>query len=175
MNVLGASNAVKCKAFSMKLNGSAKDCFEVKRILADSGSAVEVLSWDAYQKMGLKEQMLSKASLLYGFMNYPVEVKGSITLSIILRDDKHTTMEYVQLYVVDHPMAYNAIFRRPIMRMKKDSSRNVLHEDQVFDENEGQILMLRSMNCEAMPYVVRQLSKRACHQRTELTGNSLAN
>ncbi|KAA3484423.1 Retrovirus-related Pol polyprotein from transposon 17.6 [Gossypium australe] len=39
--------------------------FKVKRILVDSGSAVEVLSWQVYQNMGLKEQALSEASPLY--------------------------------------------------------------------------------------------------------------
>lgn len=29
--------------------------FEVKRILVDSRSMVKVLTWEAYQKMGLKE------------------------------------------------------------------------------------------------------------------------
>ncbi|KAK5812376.1 hypothetical protein PVK06_027805 [Gossypium arboreum] len=31
--------------------------FEVKRIHVDSGNAVEVLSWEAYRKIGLKEQL----------------------------------------------------------------------------------------------------------------------
>lgn len=93
--------------------------FEVKRILVYSGSAVEVLSWDAYQKMGLKEQTLSKGSPLYGFANHPAKVKGSITLLVTLGDGKHTTTEYGQFFMVDHPMVYNVIFRRPTMRMAK--------------------------------------------------------
>lgn len=64
--------------------------FEVKRILVNNKSVVEVLSWEAYQKMGLKEQALSKAGLLYSFANHPAEVKGSITLPITLRDGEHT-------------------------------------------------------------------------------------
>ncbi|KAK5835989.1 hypothetical protein PVK06_011721 [Gossypium arboreum] len=52
--------------------------FEVKRILVKNGSTVE--------KMGLKEQKLSKASPLYGFENRPFNVKGSIILSVTLRD-----------------------------------------------------------------------------------------
>ncbi|KAK5802913.1 hypothetical protein PVK06_030545 [Gossypium arboreum] len=51
----------------------------------------KVLTWDAYQKVGLNEQALKKASPLYGFANYPVEVKGCITLHITLRDDKNST------------------------------------------------------------------------------------
>ncbi|XP_016679251.1 uncharacterized protein [Gossypium hirsutum] len=69
--------------------------------------------------MGLKEQVLSKASLLYGFTNHRVKVKGSIALLVTLGDGEHTTTEYVQFFVVDHPMAFNAIFGRLIMRTVK--------------------------------------------------------
>ncbi|KAH1092395.1 hypothetical protein J1N35_019652 [Gossypium stocksii] len=93
--------------------------FEVKRILVDSGSVVDVLSWEAYQKMGLKEQALSKASLLYGFRNSPVKAKGSITLPITLGDGEYTTTEYAQFFVMDHPIVYNVIFGCPIKRMTK--------------------------------------------------------
>ncbi|KAH1056372.1 hypothetical protein J1N35_034437 [Gossypium stocksii] len=91
--------------------------FEVKRILVDSGSTVKVLSSGAYKKMSLKEQSLSIANVLYGFVNYPVKVRGTITLPITLGDDEHTTTKCIQFYLVDHPIAYNAIFGRPIMRM----------------------------------------------------------
>ncbi|KAH1121439.1 hypothetical protein J1N35_004599, partial [Gossypium stocksii] len=93
--------------------------FEVKRILIDSGSVIEVLFWEVYQKMGLKEQALSKASLLYGFANHPIEVKGSITFPVTLGDGEHTTMKYVHFFFVDYPMAHNVIFGKPIMRMAK--------------------------------------------------------
>ncbi|KAK5771436.1 hypothetical protein PVK06_047640 [Gossypium arboreum] len=93
--------------------------FKVKRILIDNGSVVEVLSWDVYQKMGPKEQALSKASLLYDFANHPIEMKGLVIIPVTLEDSEHITTEYIQFYIVDHPMAYNALFERPIMRMKK--------------------------------------------------------
>lgn len=93
--------------------------FGVKRILVDSENEVKVLSWEAYQKMGLKEQVLSKASPLYDFVNHPVEVKGSISLPNALGDGEHSTTEYVQFYMVDHQMAYNTIFGRSIMKMAR--------------------------------------------------------
>ncbi|KAH1090558.1 hypothetical protein J1N35_017815 [Gossypium stocksii] len=68
---------------------------------------------------GLKEYALKKASSMYYFANHPIEVKGCITLLVTLRDGKYTTTEYVQFFMVDHPMAYNAIFGRPIMRTAK--------------------------------------------------------
>lgn len=93
--------------------------FKVKRILVNSGSAMKFLSWETYKKMGLKKQSLSKPSPLYSFVNHLVEVKGTITLPVTLGDDKHTTTECIQFYVVDLPMAYNTIFGKPIMRMTK--------------------------------------------------------
>ncbi|KAK5771818.1 hypothetical protein PVK06_048063 [Gossypium arboreum] len=92
--------------------------FKVKRILVDNGNTVEVLSWDTYQKIGLNKQTLSKASPLYGFANHPIEVKGSITLLVTLRDDKQTTTKFDQFQMVDHPMVYNVIFGMPIIRME---------------------------------------------------------
>ncbi|KAK5786138.1 hypothetical protein PVK06_040767 [Gossypium arboreum] len=93
--------------------------FKVKRFLIDSGSKVEVLSWETYRKMRLKEEALSEASPLYDFMNYLVEVKDLITLLVTLGDGRHTATEYALFYIMDHPMAYNAIFRKPIMRMAR--------------------------------------------------------
>ncbi|KAK5802236.1 hypothetical protein PVK06_029821 [Gossypium arboreum] len=69
--------------------------------------------------MDLKEQALSKANPSHGFVNHPVEVKGSITLLVTLGDSEHTTTEYVQFFVVDNPVAYNDIFIHPIMRTMK--------------------------------------------------------
>ncbi|KAH1097275.1 hypothetical protein J1N35_014196 [Gossypium stocksii] len=36
---------------------------------------------------------------------------------VTLGDREHTTIEYVQFYIVDHPMAYNIIFGRTMQRM----------------------------------------------------------
>lgn len=56
---------------------------------------------------------------MYGFANHTVEVKRCITLPVTLGDGKQTTAEYIQFFAVDHPMAYNVIFRCPIMRLAK--------------------------------------------------------
>ncbi|KAK5842532.1 hypothetical protein PVK06_004904 [Gossypium arboreum] len=50
---------------------------------------------------------------------WAVKVKGSITLPVILGDGEHTTIEYIQFYMVNYLMPYNAIFGRPIMRMAR--------------------------------------------------------
>ncbi|KAK5812285.1 hypothetical protein PVK06_027712 [Gossypium arboreum] len=79
-------------------------------------SRVKVLV--AILRVSRRLEVLSKASPLYGFGNHPVKVKGSITLPVTLGDGEHTTTEYVQFFVMNHPMAYNAIFERLIMRME---------------------------------------------------------
>lgn len=48
--------------------------FDVKRILIDYGSAVEFLSLDPFQAMGLKEMNLKPIKLIYGFTNQPIKV-----------------------------------------------------------------------------------------------------
>ncbi|KAH1122323.1 hypothetical protein J1N35_005483 [Gossypium stocksii] len=58
--------------------------YKVKRILVDNGSVVEVLTWEAYQNMGLKGYVLSKDGSLYGFVNHSVQVKGSTSLPVTL-------------------------------------------------------------------------------------------
>ncbi|KAK5784764.1 hypothetical protein PVK06_039294 [Gossypium arboreum] len=93
--------------------------FEVKRVLVDSDSAVEVLTWKGYQKMGLKEQALKKVSPLYDFVNHPIEVNGCIALPVTLGDGEYATTEYVQFFMIYQPMAYNFIFGCLIMRMAK--------------------------------------------------------
>lgn len=56
---------------------------------------------------------------MYNFANHQINVKGFITLLVTLGDDEHTTTKYVQFFVVDHHMAYNAIFGHLVMRMAK--------------------------------------------------------
>ncbi|KAK5802088.1 hypothetical protein PVK06_029670 [Gossypium arboreum] len=90
--------------------------FEVKRILVDSGSVVDVLSWGAYQKMGLKEQALSKAST---FWKQSSQGEGLYHFANHLGGWQIYDYEVRSAFFVDHPMAYNVIFGGPIKRMTK--------------------------------------------------------
>ena len=93
--------------------------FLVERILVDSGNAVDVLHWDAFQKLGYKESTLRKTSPIYGFSNQPIQVKSAIVLMVILGDGQNTVKEKAEFVMVDQPSAYNAIFGRPLMRATK--------------------------------------------------------
>lgn len=53
---------------------------------------MEVLTYEAYCKMGLKEQALKKANPLCGLANKSGEVKRCITLPVTLEDGEHMTM-----------------------------------------------------------------------------------
>lgn len=91
--------------------------FEVKRILIDDGSAVEILSLKAFKAMGLKETNLRAAKLIYGFANQPIKVIGQITLPVKLGQGDNKLQVMAHFLVVDQSSAYNAIFGRPLMKL----------------------------------------------------------
>ncbi|TYG45460.1 hypothetical protein ES288_D11G175400v1 [Gossypium darwinii] len=93
--------------------------FQVKRILIDSCSEVEVLSWQAFKQFGLKDSTLRQASSIYGFSNHPIEVRGFMVLPLVLGDDEHTVMKMVEFSVVNNTTASNIIFGWPLMKMVK--------------------------------------------------------
>ena len=43
--------------------------YPVERILVDDGSAIEVLIWDAFQKMGMDRSFLRSVGPIYEFVN----------------------------------------------------------------------------------------------------------
>ncbi|KAK5771445.1 hypothetical protein PVK06_047649 [Gossypium arboreum] len=118
-------------AFHDDLGHKTKNCFTLRDVIEEVVQNRELVEFVikvvhnkvrtrvAIQTMLLKEQTLSRANPLYDFANHPIDVRRSITLPITLGDGKHTTMKHVQFHMVDHAMAYNAIFRKKIMRMEK--------------------------------------------------------
>lgn len=58
--------------------------FDVKRILIDNGSVVEILSFSAFQAMGLKEKDLRSAKPIRGFANQPIKVVGQVSLPVTI-------------------------------------------------------------------------------------------
>ncbi|KAH1072011.1 hypothetical protein J1N35_024339 [Gossypium stocksii] len=131
--------------------------FKVKMILVDSGSVVEVLTWDMYQKMGLKEQALKKVSSLYDFANHPA------------KDGEHTTVEYVQFFVIDHPMACNAIFGASYYPNGQNNDCYLLYEIQIPYQNGGKIYEIRPAISQSMSYVISQTNSRARAAKVKTT------
>ena len=90
--------------------------FLVEKILVDDGSAVKILMYEAFKKMGLDESLLRSTGPIYGFANQPINVKGLITLPIILGQGDNKVTIPIDFLVVDLPSAYNAIIGRPLMK-----------------------------------------------------------
>ncbi|KAK9175052.1 hypothetical protein WN944_027057 [Citrus x changshan-huyou] len=81
----------------------------VKRILIDGGSNAEILYWDAFQKMRLKESDLRKCyAPLVAFEGIRLTAKGIINLPI-KAGDKIASVDFL---VVNAPSSYNAILGR---------------------------------------------------------------
>ncbi|KAA3479598.1 Transposon Ty3-G Gag-Pol polyprotein [Gossypium australe] len=67
--------------------------FEVKRIIVDSGGAVEVLIWEAYQKMGLKEseervRKLEAAKVMKTLQLFYDDTEKFVKISSVLMEEE---------------------------------------------------------------------------------------
>ena len=68
----------------------------------DSGSAVNILYWDAYQKTGLTRADLSlMTSPLYGFSGDHVIPEGTIDLEITLGEHPQVTTIVTDFFLVN--------------------------------------------------------------------------
>ncbi|KAK8942426.1 hypothetical protein KSP39_PZI008890 [Platanthera zijinensis] len=95
--------------------GIGNPCYNVKRILVDNGSSVNVLFSTTLQNMDISRQQLTPAvGPIYDFDNHQVQVIGTVTLPVTLGEFLRQTTHEVQFVVVDSNSAYNAIFGRPV-------------------------------------------------------------
>ncbi|KAI0510524.1 hypothetical protein KFK09_011128 [Dendrobium nobile] len=95
--------------------GIGDPCYNVKRILVDNGSSVDVLFYSTFLSMGLsREKLQPAAGPLYGFDNRPVRVEGTITLPVVLGEFPRQVEHPIMFIVVKSESAYNAIFGRPL-------------------------------------------------------------
>ncbi|XP_074336725.1 uncharacterized protein LOC141673896 [Apium graveolens] len=89
----------------------------VHRAMVDTGSSADVLTYDAYKKLGLLDRELtSTGGHLYGFTGNSIGVKGIIRLPITIGEEPYVATHIAMFTVVDQPCAYNVIVGRPLMR-----------------------------------------------------------
>lgn len=89
----------------------------VHRVLVDNGSAANILSYDAYIKMGfLDKDMSTTLSVLYDFSGAPIDVKGSIRLPVTLGEGPLSTTQIAEWLIVNQYSAFNAVVDHPILR-----------------------------------------------------------
>ncbi|XP_026399470.1 uncharacterized protein LOC113295344 [Papaver somniferum] len=81
----------------------------IKKILIDGGSSVNVLFYDTFKRMEINdEQLMSSYYTIYGFNGAPTKPFGDIVLQVDARPMKVDT----RFSVVDAPSTYNAIIGR---------------------------------------------------------------
>ncbi|XP_010242582.1 PREDICTED: uncharacterized protein LOC104586896 [Nelumbo nucifera] len=87
--------------------------FEVRRILVDTGSFVDVPFEDAFEKLGIDKERLTLVNTpLMGFFGESLLPTGRITLSLLIGDGDITMTTMVEFIVVRCPSSYNAILGR---------------------------------------------------------------
>jgi len=92
----------------------------VHRILVDNGSAVNILTYEVYSKMGyLDKDLLPTENTLYCFSGISVRTKGSIKLPVTMGESPNVATQIAEFMVVDQQSTYNAIIGRPILKDMK--------------------------------------------------------
>ncbi|KAJ0970928.1 hypothetical protein J5N97_018887 [Dioscorea zingiberensis] len=88
--------------------------FIMYRVLVDTGSSVDIIFWDAFERMKIgPENLKPTKSPLMGFNGSPLQPEGVITLPVTLGDPPREVSSMIQFLVVRCPSSYNAIMGRP--------------------------------------------------------------
>lgn len=88
--------------------------WEVKRILVDIGSSVEVLFYDTFKRMQLSDDMLIPSTYnIYGFSGTITILKGEVTLRVSDEADYLDTL--TTFCVLDVVSPYEEIIGRPLL------------------------------------------------------------
>ncbi|XP_065007888.1 uncharacterized protein LOC135638614 [Musa acuminata AAA Group] len=89
---------------------------QVKRVMVDTGSSVDVLYFDAFNRLGLTQGDLTPAASTHiGFTGDSISPLGTIVLPITIGEEPRVKMVMTTFMVVDLPSAYNVILGRPTL------------------------------------------------------------
>ncbi|XP_074359573.1 uncharacterized protein LOC141698702 [Apium graveolens] len=89
----------------------------VHRASVDTGSSADVLTYDAYKKLGLLDKDLtSTGGHLYWFTGNSIGVKRTIRIPVTLEEEPYAATQVAMFTIVDQPCAYNVIVSRPLLR-----------------------------------------------------------
>ena len=92
----------------------------VYRILVDNGSSVDILYYQAFQRIGLKDSDLRPSpNLIYGFTGDSVVPVGVITLPLMVGEYPRDSCMMADFLVINQPSAFNAVLSRPSLRALK--------------------------------------------------------
>ncbi|RRT69106.1 hypothetical protein B296_00026525 [Ensete ventricosum] len=92
----------------------------VRRIMINTGSSVDILYLNAFQKLSITNQDLIPMILtLTGFIRDVITPVGIVTLPMTFGDEPRTKTFMVPFMVVKLPSAYNMIIRRPTLDKRR--------------------------------------------------------
>lgn len=82
----------------------------MRRVLVDTGSFINLITPDVFNKLGLDKNKHAKVSYsLVGLGDKTMAIMGIINLPLVLGDEKHKRKLYAEFTVVDIPLSYNVI------------------------------------------------------------------
>ncbi|RWW09322.1 hypothetical protein GW17_00027184 [Ensete ventricosum] len=88
----------------------------VRRIMIDTGSATDILYFDAFHKLEMTNQdLIPMTSTLIGFTGDVITPVDVATLPVTFGDEPRTKTLMVHFMVVDLPSTYNVIIWRPTL------------------------------------------------------------
>ena len=93
--------------------------YDVKKILIDNESSVDVLFYDVLSKINLSGRLKQVNTPLIGFSSNPVAIEGEITLSITVGQEPRQSTVWLIFLIVKVSSAYNTILGRPDLNALK--------------------------------------------------------
>ena len=92
----------------------------VHKILVDKGSSVDILYFEAFERMGLQVSDLKPLpNVVYDFTGDRVMPLGVISLPMTLGEHPRQSCVIGDFLVIDQPSAFNAVLGRPSLRELK--------------------------------------------------------
>ena len=92
----------------------------IKRVLVDNGASVDILFYDAYQKMGYADSQLTPSNMpIYGFNGVESKIEGMIQLPVTMGAEPRQATYMLNFMVIKASSTYNAILGRTGMHAFK--------------------------------------------------------
>ena len=92
----------------------------VHRILVDNESSIDILYYQAFQKMSLKNSDLRPSpNLIYGFTEDSVTPMGVIILPRTVGEYPRESCVITDFLMIDQPSTFNTVLGRPSLRALK--------------------------------------------------------
>lgn len=86
---------------------------KVNKLLIDEDSPYDVIHLNAFWKMEIGGNHLTKEKNVMSTMGWEIPLFGSINLPVTIEERPEIPSQMVEFLVFDHPSSYNGVLRRP--------------------------------------------------------------